>query len=616
MNHLLSQRDLKLLILIILTVAIAWMPGCAGNATGRTPPTNSSPTTSAISVTVSPTSSTSLTSGTLPFTAMIQGATSNKSVTWKALLGTVTAAGLYTAPAKAGTDTVTATSAADPTKSAAAVVTVTASPTNPTVTSVTVSPASTSSATSGTHQFTASVQGTASDKSVTWKASLGTITSSGLYTAPSKAGTDTVTATSGADSSKSGTATVSVASSSPSNAVSLLTFGNAGFGGDDTSIFQTALNSTASSGRVLEIPAGSYNISPITFPANSNVVCDGGVTVDANSGLVQDGMLLNMRANNITLKGAGGSVSPSSSTCVFQMPKSYAQSQNDGSQYRHCLGIYGGASNVTVTGIACNQSGGDGLYIRQATTVTVSNSVFAGNFRNGGSLTGQTNHTFINNNQFLNQRNMAGAAIADGFDVEPNSPADFVEDFNFTGNILNGNQLDGFCSCVGQLRSSSAPVSMTLSNNVANNNDEYGFRFGNADPTNPSGTITVNNNSTDGSGYSGIMFRFNEANGFVTNLDHNTVSNSNRLGADSAYGFRAGVAISGGGGNSAATGNVYFTNTNITSTNGQMQHYFYFNDASGKGVSKECFSSPGTLSGATQAPPNGVLQGQTVNTVP
>jgi hypothetical protein len=614
MNSLSPNRVTALLFLLIIVATSPWTSGCAGNV-GSSSPTSSSTSNSGISVTISPTSSASVVSGTLSFTAAVQG-TSNKSVTWKASPGTITSAGLYTAPATAGTATVTATSVADASKSASAVVTVTTTSPGSTVTSVTISPASTSAGIGHTVQFAATVQGTASDKTVTWKASLGTITSTGLYTAPAKVGTDTVTATSDVDSTKSASATISVTAAAPANAISLLKFGNAGFGGDDTSVFQTALNSTASSHQVLEIPAGTYNISPITFPANSNVVCDGGVTVDANSGLGGSAMLLNMRANNITLTGAGGSASPTSSTCVFQMPKSYVQSQNDGSQFRHCLGIYGGASNVTVSGIACNQSGGDGLYIREATTVTVSDSVFAGNFRNGGSLTGQTNHTLINNNQFLNQRNLAGAAIADGFDVEPNTPADFVEDFHFTGNILNGNQLDGFCSCISKLNSSSAPVTMTLSKNVANNNDEYGFRLGNGDPTNPSGTITVNDNSTDASGFSGIMFRFNEANGFVTNLDHNTVTNSNRLGADSAYGFRAGVAISGGGGNHSATGNIYFTNTNITSTNGHMEHYFYFNDGSGHGMTKVGFSSPGTLSGATQAPPNGVFQGQTVNTVP
>jgi hypothetical protein len=408
---------------------------------------------------------------------------------------------------------------------------------------------------------------------------------------------------------------VSVLLASPANAISLLKFGNAGFGGDDTSVFQKALNSTAASREVLEIPAGTYNISPIWFPANSDVVCEAGVTVDANHGYAYGAMMLNIEASNVTLKGPGGSVNPSSSTCVFQMPKAFAQSKSDGSQYRHCLGITSGAANITVTGIACNQAGGDGLYIGQSTNVTVSKCVFAGNFRSGGSLTGMTDHTFITDNQFLNQRNMAGAGVAYGFDVEPNSASDFVEDFHFTGNILNNNQLDGYCSCIGRLTSSSKPISMTVSENVANNNDQYGFRFGNGDPTNPSGTLTVSYNSSDSSGYSGIMFRFNEANGFVTKLDHNTVTNSNRLGADSAYGFRAGVGISGGSGNHSATGNIYFTNTTVKSTNGHMQHYFYFMDGSGHGMTKVGFTSPGTLSGATMAPPNGVYEGQTMSSV-
>src|SRR5262249_1771587 len=72
--------------------------------------------TGVTSVTISPDPASSLTSGTLPFTAPVQGTTTNKGVTWKAALGTITSSGLYTAPAKAGTDTVTATSIADPTK--------------------------------------------------------------------------------------------------------------------------------------------------------------------------------------------------------------------------------------------------------------------------------------------------------------------------------------------------------------------------------------------------------------------------------------------------------------------------------------------------------------------
>jgi len=57
------------------------------------------------------------------FTATVAG-TDDTTVTWSASEGTVTACGLFTAPAKPGTCTVTASSAAEPTESATAMVTV------------------------------------------------------------------------------------------------------------------------------------------------------------------------------------------------------------------------------------------------------------------------------------------------------------------------------------------------------------------------------------------------------------------------------------------------------------------------------------------------------------
>jgi hypothetical protein len=75
---------------------------------------------------------------------------------------------------------------------------------------VTLSPSSASLLTGGTQQFTATVRGIV-DTTVTWTASAGSITSSGLYTAPATAGTYTVTATSVADATKSASATVTVA---------------------------------------------------------------------------------------------------------------------------------------------------------------------------------------------------------------------------------------------------------------------------------------------------------------------------------------------------------------------------------------------------------------------
>jgi hypothetical protein len=572
-----------------------------------TPPPPAGPAVT--SVTISPTSATSATSGTLPFTASVQGSTSNKSVTWKASLGSISSSGSYTAPSKAGTDTVTATSVADPTKSASAAVTVTAAPApppNPVITSVTVSPTSTSATTGGTLQFAASVQGTASNKAVTWRASLGSISSSGFYTAPSKAGTDTVTATSEADSSKSGSATVSVTAPQPSNpnTVSLLSFGNAGFGGDDTSVFQTALNSTASHGQVLEIPAGSYNISPINFPSNSSVQVDAGVTVSANSGYGSGDRMLNVNSNNVTITGAGGSKS------VFQMPKARAASQGDGSQYRHCLSIQN-ASNVTVTGIACNQSGGDGVYVSAATNVTITNCVFDGNFRDAGSVIGRLNHINISNNVFSNTN---GTLPQAGVDVEPNNPGDFLLDVNFTDNTMVNNAGDGLAISLWTLNNTSQPVSVTVTRNHSDHNGRYGYFVNNNDPTNAPGTITLNDCTTDQSGSDGANARFFAANGASVTFNNLTVTNPHRNGPDPSYGDSAAVAIIRGGGASVPEGNVHYRNVNVSVTNGKVDYYFDFHDGSNVGVSNVTFT-PGTLSGASQAPPNGLLSGQTINSV-
>lgn len=82
-----------------------------------------------VSITSSPTTASVATGGTVNFTASV-GNTSNQGVTWSvqegASGGTITAAGVYTAPSAGGTYHVIAASQADPTKTAASTVTVTA----------------------------------------------------------------------------------------------------------------------------------------------------------------------------------------------------------------------------------------------------------------------------------------------------------------------------------------------------------------------------------------------------------------------------------------------------------------------------------------------------------
>ncbi|MBK7052409.1 MAG: M6 family metalloprotease domain-containing protein [Rhodoferax sp.] len=85
---------------------------------------------------------------------------------------------------------------------------------------VTVSPSSANINTGTTKQFSASVTGT-TNTAVTWSTTGGTVSSSGLYTAPATAGTYTVRATSVANTSKFATATVVVSKVTTTYALSV-----------------------------------------------------------------------------------------------------------------------------------------------------------------------------------------------------------------------------------------------------------------------------------------------------------------------------------------------------------------------------------------------------------
>jgi hypothetical protein len=146
------------------------------------------------------------------FMATVTGTTGDQSVTWNASAGTITSAGVFTAPAAgSGPVSVSATANQDGTTVGNAVVNL-----NPIT--VVVSPSSPVVLNGGSQAFSASVAG-AVNGAVTWSvdgvaggnATVGTINGSGTYTAPgSGVGAHTVSATSVSDSSRSGSTTVTV----------------------------------------------------------------------------------------------------------------------------------------------------------------------------------------------------------------------------------------------------------------------------------------------------------------------------------------------------------------------------------------------------------------------
>ncbi|MDE3196414.1 MAG: hypothetical protein KGN84_08725, partial [Acidobacteriota bacterium] len=213
------------------------------------PPPPIFPPVVSVSVSVNPTAVTLAASGQAQLTAIVSG-TSDTAVTWSLspAVGSVSDSGLYTAPSSISSEqsvTVTATSEADPTKTAAVTITL-----NPPAGAVLLSPTSISVGPAQQVQFAASVFGSA-NSGVVWNLSpaIGSLSDSGLYTAPLSATTNqpvTITATSVADRSRKASATVVVLAGVSGKGFSV-SFTNPGGG-------QLQVNWTAPGGR----PAGDY----------------------------------------------------------------------------------------------------------------------------------------------------------------------------------------------------------------------------------------------------------------------------------------------------------------------------------------------------------------------
>lgn len=167
-----------------------------------------------VSITAPTTTQTVAQGGTLQLAASVTG-TPNATVTWTSTGGSISSAGLFSAPvgpAAPGTYTVTATSQADPTQSASATVIVPPITVVVTPMAATLVAANTTNATPTSRTFMATVSG-AVNSQVTWsvlESGGGSIASGGTYQAPPVAGMYTVVARSVVDPSAQGTARVTV----------------------------------------------------------------------------------------------------------------------------------------------------------------------------------------------------------------------------------------------------------------------------------------------------------------------------------------------------------------------------------------------------------------------
>jgi len=298
------------------TVSLSFTPTASGTRTGTLTLTSNaanSPQTIAltgtgastapaapvapVAISISPTSVALQVSQTQQFSATVSGST-NTAVNWQvngvtggnSTVGTISTAGLYTAPSSVptgGSVTVTAISAADTTKTASASISIAAAAAP---VSVTISPTTVSLSGSQTKQFTATVSGT-TNTGITWQvnsvtggsSSTGTISTSGLYTAPvlSSSTSVTITARSTYDTTQSANATATIAASAtnsgnqPSSGPALYV---ATTGSNSNNCSSTAPCATIAYASTLATPGTTINVAPGAYTGDITLTTGGTAT--------------------------------------------------------------------------------------------------------------------------------------------------------------------------------------------------------------------------------------------------------------------------------------------------------------------------------------------------
>ena len=460
------------------------------------------------------------------------------------------------------------------------------------ITSVSVSPTTLTLNPSAQSSFAATVAGTGTySYGVTWSCLLGTITSGGLYTAPSTAGNDTVTATSVQDGTRKGTSSVTVSSSgSVSGSVPAGTsvksspYNAYGDGvHDDTAAINTCIAAVAGTGGTVVVPAGTYMVNPT---ANSwrGLMMGSNMTLYLSAGAVIQSITMNV--GSYAIIGFANC-----SNCILTGPGiiSGDRATHGGPVDEQGHGVYVnvGTHDITISNITSQNCYGDGFYIYSDVNpshITITNVTANNNRRQGisiigcqGGFTGSVaNGCTVTGSTFQNTN---GTGPECGLDIEPNG-GEIVDGVLFQNNTLQGNYGGGI-TVTGATGSTTTNViidSNTVTNNVwrsgwagsraGNDNDQCGIEVAqNYGTTSLSSGTKITNNTITGSAGLGIScdhatYATITGNKVSGSLNESTYANGSGAALfDSDYNTITGNTITGNAG-----GGVWFVGTAAADT--------------------------------------------------
>ena len=386
-----------------------------------------------------------------------------------------------------------------------------------------------------------------------WTASAGTISSSGVFTAPSTAQTVSITGTNANGTSAPFPVAVTSASSCAKNVSPT--------GGQDNQNWNLAIS--AAGGACVEVTPGTYSLAAWTPPASTNLLFDDGVTVQDFGIFGRTTYFFSLSNNNVTIAGKGPLYS-----AVVMMPTNYANAQqqnknpNNDYEYQHCFALLSGVKGIVLSNFTVKNCGGDGVNFNNTTGATLTNVNSVTNIRQGYSVTGPTTGVTINGG------NLHDGPLS-GFDIEPSTAGG---NYQITINNLQTNNNAAGGTSFGLMNLTSSSTVNIVANGLTSIGDSgTGIAYWNgSNMSAATGTITCNNCKAQNSGSdafygqrSSIGWQMIFNNPVAINSNQKTSSGGNQT--NTALGLQCNSCTGG-----AVPGGVQFNNATITGGHGSF----------------------------------------------